>query len=96
MQCATYSTQILYTTINIRSFYFTFSKLQLIKMAATTLYDGDGVVDFIKSSHEICELGCQCCIQLNSELQEAITELKSAMEITDILKDLLDIAYAND
>jgi hypothetical protein len=65
-------------------------------MAATTLYDGDGAVDFIKSSQEICELGCQCCIQLNNELQEAITELKSAMEITDILKDELDIAYAND
>jgi hypothetical protein len=56
-------------------------------MPATIPYDGDGAEDFIKRSQEICELGCLCCIQLNSELQEAIIELKSVMEIIDILKD---------
>jgi hypothetical protein len=55
-------------------------------MAVTTLHDGDGAADFIESSHEICELGCQCCIKLKSELQEAIIELNSAMEIINVLK----------
>jgi hypothetical protein len=61
--------------------------------------DRDHVSGFNELLPNNCKVVCQCCVQLisvKSELQEIISELKSAREIINILREQLDITYTSD
>ena len=45
-----------------------------------------------KRTPAVSELGCECCIKMNLELSEAVSELKSSKEIIRILNEDLDMA----
>jgi hypothetical protein len=57
------------------------------------LCGNDSVPSFSENSCNCEELMCQCCLKLKGELQEMLTNLKSATAISNILNEELDIVY---
>jgi hypothetical protein len=70
-----------------------FSNIGNIKKIATSIVHNEDVPPICtRKTVEDGELRCQCCVKLEIELNEVISELKSATEIIKILKEELGIA----
>jgi hypothetical protein len=53
------------------------------------------IPDFTKRTPEESKLGCECYIKLKLELNEAVSELKSAKESMRILREDLDMVNSS-